>query len=511
MPTAVFSTDVVAGPVRDLRALVAFRRSTLSRGSRRRLTAGLVTVAVATLTAIVLPAFLPELTGVDRRADLMLIVPSLYLGFLALAVLSAGASAGGRELVPRDQAVAWPISPAADHLGALLLAPLNISWLLQAWLLLGITSYVEGPRGLVLGWLPVLLWILAATATAQLVAWLLEFVRRGPAGLLVVRLVGVAAAAALAALILTHTLAAVLDHSPTVWILLGSFAAQGGDWARFGLVGGALLLLVTAAVVAGAFGARWATGRAPRDEHRMETRAFAARSTPSGDFVMLVRIDRASVWRSVPLRRGITVLVLLPGLVALAGHLEWSTLLVLPGLVGSGGALLFGVNAFCLDARGVLWRESLPAAPSIVLAARAYVLAEVLLGGATVTLLLALLRAHPPRPVDLVALVCTTLVVVGQVVGASLRWSVRSPYAVDLRSARATPAPPVAMVGYSARLALSTTVTGLLFSAVASVGITPVLMLAIAFGSVTALRVRRTSQQWLDPVIRARVAVTVAG
>ena len=45
---------------------------------------------------------------------------------------------------------------------------------------------------------------------------------------------------------------------------------------------------------------------------------------------------------------------------------------ILPGLVASGGALLFGVNAWCLDARGVLWRESLPAGPRQVFAARAW-------------------------------------------------------------------------------------------------------------------------------------------
>ena len=38
---------------------------------------------------------------------------------------------------------------------------------------------------------------------------------------------------------------------------------------------------------------------------------------------------------------------------------------------------------------------------------------------------------------------------------------------MDLRSARATPAPPVVMAGYSARLAMVTTVTGLVFSGLA--------------------------------------------
>ena len=48
-----------------------------------------------------------------------------------------------------------------------------------------------------------------------------------------------------------------------------------------------------------------------------------------------------------------------------------------------------------------------------------------------------------------------------------MRWSIARPFAVDLRSARATPAPPVVMAGYSARLAVVTTMTGLVFSGLA--------------------------------------------
>ena len=70
-----------------------------------------------------------------------------------------------------------------------------------------------------------------------------------------------------------------------------------------------------------------------------------------------------------------------------------------------------------------------------------------------ITIGIGALRAGIPNAVELAALVCTLLVVLLQVVGASMRWSLAHPYPVDLRSARATPAPPAAMVGYSARLA----------------------------------------------------------
>ena len=34
--------------------------------------------------------------------------------------------------------------------------------------------------------------------------------------------------------------------------------------------------------------------------------------------------------------------------------------MLLPGLTASGAALLFGVNAWCLDGKGMVWRETLP-------------------------------------------------------------------------------------------------------------------------------------------------------
>ena len=182
---------------------------------------------------------------------------------------------------------------------------------------------------------------------------------------------------------------------------------------------------------------------------------------------MLVRIDRGSVWRAVPMRRGLAVLAIGPGLVALAGNLTWSQMTILPGLVASGGALLFGVNAWCLDGRGGLWRESLPVSPATVFAARAWVLTEFLLVASFTTMVLAGLRAGAPTAAELAALLCTWVVVVLQVVTSAMRWSSQRPFAVDLRSARATPAPPVVMVGYSTKLAVTTTLTSLIFSGLA--------------------------------------------
>jgi hypothetical protein len=257
--------------------------------------------------------------------------------------------------------------------------------------------------------------------------------------------------------------------------------------------------------------AHLAARRSPRDELRVETGTYTARRLPRSALAGLARTDRASVWRAVPMRRGLAVLALGPGIVAVLGNMPWSSLTILPGLVASGGALLYGVNAWCLDARGALWRESLPVPPGAVFAARAYVLAEFLLAASMLTIALAVTRAGVPSPSELTALVCTQVVVTVQVVAGALRWSARRPYAVDLRSARATPAPPLTMVGYSTRLAISTTLTGLVFSGLARASDWELsVFVAVPFLCWSLSRLVRTSRAWVDPVVRARVVMTVA-
>jgi len=92
-----------------------------------------------------------------------------------------------------------------------------------------------------------------------------------------------------------------------------------------------------------------------------------------------------------------------------------------------------------------------------------------------------------------------------------MRWSDQRRYAVDLRSARATPAPPVMMVGYSARLALSTTFTGLLFSGLSRVPDPTVsLLVVVPFLAWSTMRLLRTRRRWIDPVERARIVTMVA-
>lgn len=509
MSTVSSWTDALA----DTRALVQFRTSTVRRKQRTRWFAGAL-VALTSLAAVV-PAFLPGAADFDaersRAFDLLLLLPTAYAGFLVLAAISAVASGGGRELVAREQAVAWPISPAVDHLGALLMAPLNIAWLLQGWLLLGLTAYVVGPGPLAFAQVITLLWLCLATALAQVVAWSMEAIRRRPHGVLAVRALVAGLGLGAFVLVVTERVSPVLDALPTLRLVTVLAGLTDGVGIAFPVTVLILVAATAGVVVLGVLPARSALARPPRDEARIETTAYPARRDAASPLLAMIRLDRSGVWRAVSLRRGLYLLAAAPGLIALSGSLEWKMLTILPGLVASGAALLFGVNAWCLDGRGSLWRDTLPVDPSVAFAARTWVLLELLLVSSAATLLLAALRAGTPTASELSALVCTWVVVALQVVSLSMRWSVRQPFAVDLRSARATPAPPLSMVGYSARLAVSTTLTGLVFSGLAQVSDWRAsVLLAVPLLIFPLVRLIGVRRLWADPVERSRVIATVA-
>ncbi|MEN8706366.1 MAG: hypothetical protein ABF306_09550 [Nocardioides marinisabuli] len=503
MPTARCWTEARRA-VADTRALLAFRAAS----STRRLRWALGGFVLVSLAAAVLPATAPGAGDSERAFDVLLLLPTTLVALVLVAVVSAVASGGGRELVAREAAAVHPISPTTDHLGALVLAPLNIAWLLQAWGLLAVTAYAVGPERLLPAQVGMVLWVALATAAAQVVAWCVEGVRRLPRGVAAVRAATALVVAVALGLQVTGRLVDVLDRVPTVRLVVVLVGGADPGWA---LAVAVLALLVVATVALGAVPAHLAARRPPRDELRLESQVHPARRRPRSVLGVLVRTDRASVWRAVPMRRGLGVLAVGPGLVALLGALDWAQLLVLPGLVASGGALLFGVNAWCLDGRGSLWRESLPVDPVRVFWARVLVLAEFLLAASVATVVLGGLRSGVPSPAEAAALLGALVVVTLQVVGAAMRWSLQHPYAVDLRSARATPAPPVRMVGYSARLALTTTLTGLVFSALARLDDPAlVLLLAVAPACWSGLRLVRASRRWVDPVGRARVTVAVS-
>ena len=502
MPTARSWTDSLT----DLGHLLRFRSQTVRRPRAAAIAASVL--LALTLGAMVVPALVDSGRLVGKADDVAGYLPSMLSGFLILSVVSAVSSGGGRELLPRDQAAIHPITTTTEHLGALVLSPLNFAFLIQVWLLLGATSFTTGRDGWFVGQVLVLLWICFATALAQAVGWTVEIVRRGERGVAIVRAVSIAGALGGIGLYLGGMFVPLLEGGPTRRLTFLMDGSAAGAWFA-----AALLLVMTGLMVtAGVVPAAAALRRAPRDELKVESGIHPARPMPPSDSLMVVRMDRAAVWRSVPMRRGLLVLALGPGLVALVGSMSWGSVMVLPGLVISGGALLFGVNAWCLDGRGVLWRESLPVSPEVIFRARARVLAEWLVGAAALTVTLASITAGKPTVNQALSVMTLLVVVTLQVVSVSMSWSGRRPFSVNLRSARATPAPPLVMVGYSSRLALSTTFTALIFSTASGGGwwwLSPVL--AVPFVLWSLRRLRRAEQAWVAPVSRAAVVMTVAG
>ena len=505
--------DGWADAARDTAHLVAFRARTV----RRRGAAATGLVVVLLLTA----AFALGPTTIDTDAlgsatldgaldSLRGNLGATFVGFLLLAVGAAMGSGGGRELMSRSESAIHPISPVTEHLGALVLAPLNLGWLVQLWGLLAVTALVTSPDRLLGAHLVVLAWVLAATALGQAVGWAVEGVRRTPHGVVVVRVVTGAVVVALAALHLAGALAPLVRSLPTTWLVE---TMQTSRWPVAVLV---LLALAVACVVLGARPARWALGQPPREELRVQSGVHEARHVPeprwgSPDRALLRRLDRGSVWRSVGMRRGLLVLGLGPGLIALVAGLQWSSVMLLPGLTASGAALLFGVNAWCLDGKGMVWRETLPVSDADVFDVRALVVAECMAAVSGITVVLALLRNGLPPLVTGVTVATCWLVVLVQVLAIVMTWSMRSPYAVDLASPRATPAPHGAMAAYAGKLSLVTTLTAHALHRhrrMPWAWLPPVV--ALPFLAWSGLRLRRARRRWLAPAERARVVLTVA-
>ena len=495
---------------RDTRTLLAFRAAHLrGRAARRARLILLVMVAITVAIAWV-PQYLPQ--GRPTRVQALVLMPTVYLGFLLLTVVAATVAGGGRQLMTRDEAVPYPISTKTDFLAGVVLAPLNIAWVMEAWTLLGALSYGFGRHWQVApAQVFTVAWIVVATLIGQMVAGVAEWVRRLRGGVLAVRTIGAALAVVGGWLVVSGRLGHWLDRGYlTKWILDLQLDVSAGHWWR------ALIALVVlgAVCLAAIWAGGWTADRAARhqavDELRLESGQRPPRPNPGTDFIAMLRVDRASVWRAVPLRRGILFLGVLPGAVALAGSLHWQVMTMFPGLVCSGGALLFGVNIWCLDAKGAFWRESLPASPGLAFAVRSWVLGELLLVSLVPAIGLGALRAGTPTASEIAAVLCSAAVTVVVVAGRCLQWSITRPYPADLRGARATPAPPLAMVGYSARLALGTTLLGLVFAATAVASWQWSLIVALPVVLLAGSDLAHSARLWDSAQRRAEVLTAVA-
>ena len=497
-----------SGPVRQLHALLALRWQ-MARGPGVRL--GVV------LSGLFVVWLLAQALRVGRSLDAVVlgtaveVAPAAFLGCGVLALLAPLAAGGGHDVVPPDELVALPVRPGTQFLGGLVLAPLDLVWIAQLLGLAALTSCLTLQGGLQRGAVTTAAYVLAVTVLGQALAWTLVGLRRTRGGRQVVGAAGLLALAGVVVAVRTGTVGAVEQLSART-VVDGVIAAGDGHLQRWVLVTAGLLAVAGTAFLGGALACRWALLR-PGEAGGQATRGPVRRRSPRrGPLRQLVAVDRASVWRAPALRRGAVVLAVLPGVLAAGAALPWSSLVVLPGLVATGAALLFGVNAFSLDASGSLWLSSLPTEPGLLLRSKAVVLTETVLGAVVVATVAGSVRSPgSPTPAELSALLSAVLLCTAVVVVLSLHASLRRPSHAELRGPRDAVAPPGALAAASLRLALPTTVVGVALGTAAASGrwwLPPALALPVL--ALCALSAARTARAWTDPVHRSFVVHSVA-
>jgi hypothetical protein len=173
------------------------------------------------------PARLPG----DYRTDVLILLPSMYLGVVLLAVLAPLAAGGGNELFPPDQLVAFPVRPSTQFLGGVLLAPLNLAWIAQVVVLVAASSYAgavtgTGPWTIAMS----LLFVGSATVAGHAVAWWVVGVRQAAVGRAVTWGVAAALAVSVAVLDRAGLLTEALDRAPTRGLVLAAVQGPSPRW-----------------------------------------------------------------------------------------------------------------------------------------------------------------------------------------------------------------------------------------------------------------------------------------
>lgn len=513
--------------LRQVAELVRFRWGATSGRSRAAVLAGLAVLVLA------LPfLWVAAAAGAHRLPDaaatqVVELVGAAHLLLVVGLLTAAVASSGGRELVPRSQLVAYPVAPATEHLSALLLAPLNLAWWVQVAGLGLVTASAVGVsagRGegetvgpaLAAALVLTAAWVAAVTALGQVTTWALELVRSLPGGRWWLRGALLVAVAGGALTLDAQTLVDLLDSGPSRLLQDLLLAPVAGTAGRTLATAGALLvgtagLVVAGARVRGVLERRPSSDQSRQETHRHAPRALATRGPATG-LRAWRRADWRSVLRSPPLRRGLLVLLVAPVAGGLLARVDTADVVLLTAVVAAGAGLLFGVNAFCLDGEGAVWRDSLPDRPRTWLVARGLVLVEVVLVTAAPATAAAVAGSTGRfTPSVVVAVVVGTLAMTGQVVARCLRWSVTSPHRADLRTTRDSPAPPGRMALCSVQLAGPTVLLALLLAVTARTP-SPVLPALVCVPSLvlTVLSLRRTARRWDDPVVRSAVVQTVS-
>ncbi|HEU0100774.1 MAG TPA: hypothetical protein VFR07_00475 [Mycobacteriales bacterium] len=505
---AVRRADHVTAAAGQVRALLALRwQMTRTPGLRLAIVLGML--AAGWLLAVCLRSSAGLEPAVLETA--VELAPQAYLGFGVLALIAPLTAGGGGEVVPADQLAAYPVRPAAQFLGGLLLAPLNLAWVVQLLVLAVETSCLTLGGSRTAGVVTTGAYAALATVVGQTLGWTAVGLRQTRAGRRALLGTGLALGALALLVVRAGAGGAVLDAAPTRLVVRAVVAGGAGD--RVAWAGPTLALVLGTALMVG-LGLRacaWALRR-PGDAGATRSQDVRRRRPRPSVLRELVALDRASVWRAPALRRGGLVLALLPGLLAAGAQVPWASLVVLPGLVAAGAGLLFGINAFALDGSGALWLASLPVPPVLVARAKLLVLAETVLGAVVLSAVTGALRAPgTPTGAEVTAIVAAGLACTAVVVATGVRLSVRHPHRADLRGPRDAIAPPGALALAGVRLSVPAAFTGLVVGAAAAGNhwwLPPLVALPIA--ALAALSLRRSLRRWADPHVRGRVVQTVS-
>ena len=450
----------------------------------------------------------------DQAFNLLLVTPTVYLAFVGLTILVPLTAGGGYELYPAEQLLAYPLRARTYFVSTLALVPANLAWALNVIALVVLTTATAGPvtwrtSALISS---VLVFVAMATTCGHALGWAIVGVRQTRRGRWATWILAGLVGVVVLVIVRTGDVFPLLDAAPTRYALLNALQGYTGHWLAWA-VGVLVMVGITAmAVLLGVRATAWALRR-PGDGAVFDSaRAVRRRRPARSPLRVLLATDRASVWRAPALRRGLLVLVVLPGAVAVIAGLSWQSLVLLPGLVAAGAALLFGVNAFALDAGGTVWLTTLPHWAGLAFVSKVWVMSEVTALSVGIALLGGSLRAPSPVVASQVTATISCGLAAGLVVVASaIRSSVHRPHRATLLGPRDTPAPPGAMVGYSLKLATICTFTGLLFSGVALVGTWWLPFVAVVpFAAWAVASIRETAREWSRPGERARVVTTVA-
>lgn len=492
--------------VRQVRALFALRWQMIRSDGVR---AAVVLIAIGIAYLLVLVAGGAQKLDPVQVATAVEVAPQAFLGFGVLALIAPLTAGGGNEVLPSSQLVAYPVTPRTQFLGGLLLAPVNLVWVLQILSVAAVTSCltVQGPA--LRGGLVAALFVAALTAVGQALAWCVVGLRQTRRGRQAVATAGALLVTTVVLVVRSGNGRDVLDQAPTRLVVEAITTAHRTRWT---LTAGVLAVLTVGGLVLGARTCAWALRRPADTGAQRASKLVRRRPSTFGPLRTLVAADRASVWRAPALRRGGLVLGILPGLGALTVGLPWESMVVLPGLVAAGAGLLFGVNAFCLDGSGAIFLASLPHDPKLVARAKALVLTETVLAAVVLSAVAGSLRSPgSPTLTQVVGIATSGLLCTALVVSRGMAASVRRPHRADLAGPRDAVAPPGALVLASAQLALPAGLVGLLMQSstathvwwVAPVVATPLLALCV-------LSLARSFRRWDDPRVRSRIVQTVS-